>query len=88
LSRSPLARTAIIVGWLLTPVVAWAASLLGGWIGALIAPKVSQGFGPLAWLFAGLFLGALGGVLAWVWLMRLLNRRTMGTGASGEEHAL
>jgi hypothetical protein len=88
LSRSPLAHTAIIVGWLLTPVVAWAASLLGGWIGALIAPRVSQGFSPLAWLFAGLFLGGLGGVLAWVWLMRLLNRRTMATRASGEEPVL
>ena len=87
MSSSSLARTAIIVGWLLTPVVVWAASLLGGWISALIAPKVSEGFGPLAWLFAGLFLGALAGVLLWVWLRRLAGRRMMETGSSSENPA-
>ena len=65
----------MVAGWLLTPIVAWAASLLGGWIGALLAPKVSEGWAPIAWLVAGLLLGALTGVIAWVWLMRAVSRR-------------
>lgn len=45
-----------IVGWLLTPFVAWAASFLGAIIGALAAKAVSPG--------AGLALTALFGAVA------------------------
>lgn len=87
MSQSPISRLAVIAGWLLTPLVAWAASLLGGWIGALVAPEVSEGFAPLVWLLAGLFLGAVGGVIVWVWLMRTLSRMVPGDAPSAESDA-
>jgi len=58
-------------GWLLTPLVAWAASFVGAWLGATIASGVkssTQG----AWLV--LSLGAAFGIVsAWAWL-RYLRR--------------
>ena len=45
------------VGWLLTPLVAWAVSFLGGWIGAAAARTTS---GLLIGSVAGGIIGATG----------------------------
>ncbi len=60
-----------LVGWLLTPLVAWAASFLGSTLGSMVAAATGTARGGL-WLtlgFGAVF--ALGA--AWAWL-RLLRR--------------
>ena len=53
-------------GWLLTPLVAWAASFVGAWLGATIAGSVkSSSTG--AWVVVA-FGTAFGIVAAWGWL--------------------
>jgi hypothetical protein len=69
-SRVTPQRLAIIAGWLLTPVVAWAASLLGGWLGALIGFRLSNGLGGGLWLVGGSLIGALLGVAGWALVLR------------------
>jgi hypothetical protein len=66
-----LAHLLIVVGWLLTPAVAWGASYFGLWLGALVAVRLSH---PL------LMLGTAGGVAAlsgfsalWAWV-RFMRR--------------
>ena len=60
-----------MLGWLLTPMVAWAASFFGAWVGAGIAsqfPAATTG------LWVTILMGAasaIGATLAW---MRLLRR--------------
>ena len=61
----------LVIGWLLTPLVVWAASLLGAWIGASIAyilPTADSAL--LATIGGGV---AAGLVAAFLW-MRLLRR--------------
>ncbi len=55
-----------IVGWLLTPLVAWAASFVGAWIGAV----VSGGSGnPMTTLWVTVICGAVFALAgAWGWL--------------------
>jgi len=58
-----------VAGWLLTPLVAWAASFIGAWIGALVsggAKSTTTTFTVTA-IFGGVF--AL--VSAWAWLRYL-----------------
>jgi hypothetical protein len=74
-------RLAMVAGWLLTPVVAWAASLLGGWAGASVVPPRVSGSGGLLWIAAGSLAGALAGVAAWLLLLRVLRRRLLETNA-------
>jgi hypothetical protein len=52
-----------VTGWLLTPLVVWAASFLGGWVGASIA-------GDLGVMVLGGVIGGTVGVAGWIWLMR------------------
>ena len=52
-----------LAGWLLTPLVAWAVSFLGGWIGAGV-------LGSVRGMVGGSVTGAVLGVLGWVVLMR------------------
>lgn len=67
-SRRRLTR---IAAWLLTPMVAWAASFLGGWIGALAGRGAGSAAAGLKWLGGGAVLGALVGAGIWmVWLIR------------------
>ena len=59
-----------LVGWLLTPVVAWAASFLGAMLGAAATSGV-ESVSTAFWITAGI--GALTALLgAWAWL-RLLR---------------
>lgn len=62
-------RLVLILGWLLVPVVAWAAALGGGWLGAVIgadseSPKVG-----LYVVVASSIGGGVLGVGGWVYLM-------------------
>jgi hypothetical protein len=59
-----------ILGWLLTPLVAWAASHFGGGIGATIASGVAN---PRIGLLLTIVAAALSGLLAlqlWISLLR------------------
>ncbi len=60
-----------LVGWLLTPLVAWAASFVGATIGAAVTGGLDRGTTALG-ITAGL--GAITALVgAWAWL-RLLRR--------------
>ena len=66
-----LAHLLVVVGWLLTPAVAWGASYLGFWFGALVAVHIT---GPLAMLaVAGGGAAILGFGTLWIWV-RLMRR--------------
>ena len=67
-------RVGLIAGWLLTPVAAWAASFLGGWLGALVGARSTEGLGGLAWLGGGSLVGAVAGAIGWVVVMRTAQR--------------
>ena len=65
-----LAHLLVVVGWLLTPVLAWAASYLGLWAGALVATGFAR---PLTMLAVAGGVAALCGFAAlalWVRFMR------------------
>jgi hypothetical protein len=74
LSRPFARRLALIAGWLLTPVAAWAVSFLGGWLGALIGARATAGLSGVAWLTSGSLLGAVIGAIAWIVVMRRAGR--------------
>jgi hypothetical protein len=66
-----LAHLLVVAGWLLTPAVAWGASYLGLWLGALVGLRFTQ---PLAMLgAAGLGAVGLGFGALWVWV-RFMRR--------------
>ena len=60
-----------VLGWLLTPLVAWAASFFGATLGALIAGTVNQPDSGLVVTLTAGTVGGIGGLLLW---MRLLRR--------------
>jgi hypothetical protein len=69
-----LTRTLVrIVGWLLTPLVAWAASFLGAALGAWISGGAREI--RTVFLVTMIFGGVFALVSAWAWL-RLLRRST------------
>ncbi len=60
-----------ILGWLLTPLVAWAASFVGAWIGAAAAGGATN---PMTTLWVTVVCGAVTALIgAWGWL-RFLRR--------------
>jgi membrane protein implicated in regulation of membrane protease activity len=60
-----------ILGWLLTPLVAWAASFVGAWIGAAIAAGATN---PMTTFWVTVISGAVTAFVgAWGWL-RFLRR--------------
>ncbi len=65
-------RLTRIVGWLLTPAVVWAASFLGGWIGATIGARVSAPERGIYWLVGGSIIAGSAGLL--IWVLRLRHR--------------
>ena len=66
-----LAHLLIVLGWLLTPIWAWAASYLGLWLGAMVALQFT---GPIAMLaVAGTGALAVGFTGLWVWV-RFMRR--------------
>ena len=66
--ESPTVRFYRFVGWLLTPLVAWAVSFLGGWIGAASAKSAKA-------LLIGSAAGAILGAAGWGVLMVRLGVR-------------
>jgi hypothetical protein len=73
-------RSVRIVAWLLTPVVAWAASFLGGWIGLLLG-RARGDANALVWGGVGAVVAALAAVIAWVLRLRIGARRDAGSGS-------
>ena len=69
----PHRRLFAIVGLLLTPVVAWAASFLGGWLGSLLAARIASDRAA----FLAMALCALGGAAigTLVWIKALVRYR-------------
>ena len=64
-----------IVAWLLTPIVVWAASFFGGWVGAIVARDTGQAVtGPLG-LGLGAIVGGGVGVALCLITLRGLRRR-------------
>jgi hypothetical protein len=70
-----------MVAWLLTPVVAWAASFLGGWMGALVGRRADSPAAGIAWLGGGAVLGALVGAGIWIVVLLRAGRRPPRAGA-------
>lgn len=65
-----LAHLLVVVGWLLTPVLAWGASYFGLWLGALVGVHFES---PLAMLGTAVLVAALlgfGALWGWVRFMR------------------
>jgi hypothetical protein len=65
-----LAHLLVVLGWLLTPVLAWGASYVGLWGGALVAMRFSQPVTMLAVAGSGAALCGLAALAAWVRFMR------------------
>jgi hypothetical protein len=66
-----LAHLLVVLGWLLTPVLAWSASYAGLWFGALVATRFSR---PLVMLAVALGSAALCGFAALAVWVRFLRR--------------
>jgi len=67
-----LAHLAIVVGWLLTPLMAWGASYLGLWLGALVAVRFENPVAMLAVAAGGAGGAGFGALWGWVRFMRRL----------------
>ncbi len=66
-----LAHLLVILGWLLTPVWAWAASHVGLWLGALVALRLQN---PVVMLtIAGFSALVFGFAVLWTWI-RFMRR--------------
>jgi hypothetical protein len=58
------------VGWLLTPIVVWAASFLGAWLGALGARRFGGPWGGIGLMMVGAAGLATLAVILWVLFLR------------------
>jgi hypothetical protein len=65
-----LAHLLVVCGWLLTPVLAWGASYVGLWAGALTALRFSQPVTMLAVAVAAAGISGLAALAVWVRFMR------------------
>ena len=72
MSRRLVRRAVRSLGWLLTPVVVWAASFFGGWLGAHVAPDDGKG---LIWLVVGAIIGGTLGLVGWLGVMGRIGKR-------------
>jgi hypothetical protein len=69
----PAPRLFRVIAWLLTPLVVWAASFSGAWIGATIGRRFPMLLGGIEWMLIG---GVLGGATALaLWVHRLRRAR-------------
>ncbi len=62
------------------PVAVWAASLCGGWIGAVLFGRWGERQSGLWWLGLGGAIGGLIGLVLWLLLYRLLLREKENVG--------
>lgn len=67
-----LAHLLIVVGWFLTPVVAWAASYGGLWAGAVLAARLARPLEMLAVAAGAAAVAGFAALFAWVRFMRRL----------------
>ena len=84
-----MAHLLVVVGWLLTPAWAWAASHVGLWLGALVALRFENPVVMLAIAAAGALVFGFAVLWTWVRFMRHLPHllsHHMAPRAS-EEHA-
>lgn len=58
------------VGWLLTPLVAWAFSFLGAWLAARFGREVESPRWGITLLVLGAVIGAVLGASVWLWALR------------------
>ena len=65
-----LAHALVVLGWLLTPLLAWGASFFGLWIGAHFGGGASSPLAMLAPALIGAALGGFGVLWTWVRFMR------------------
>jgi hypothetical protein len=66
-----LAHALVVIGWLLTPLLAWGASFFGLWVGAHLADRLS---GPLVMMIPAVIgAGLLGFGTLWLWV-RFMRR--------------
>jgi len=86
-----MAHLLVVVGWLMTPIWAWAASHVGLWLGALVALRFVNPVVMLVIAGAGAFLFGFAVLWTWVRFMRhlphLLSHR-MAPRASEEQAAI
>jgi hypothetical protein len=72
----PARRLLVLVGWSVTPVVAWAAAFLGGWVGARVGGLFESAKLGFVALVAGAAFGALLATGLCLWTMRKISRRS------------
>lgn len=65
-----LAHLLVVVGWLLTPLLAWGASYAGLWVGALLGTRFSDPLTMLAVAGLGAMLCGFAALVVWVRFMR------------------
>ena len=70
----PAPRFFRVVGWLLTPLVVWAASFLGAWVGATIGRRFPIMAGGIEWMVLGGVLGGATALALWVHRLRRGHR--------------
>lgn len=86
-----LAHALVVLGWLLTPCWAWAASHVGLWLGALVALEFTAPVAMIAIAGAGALL--FGFAVLWIWitfmrrLPHLLSHHMAPREGTSEEHA-
>lgn len=66
-----LAHLLVVLGWLLTPLLAWGASYLGLWLGAIVAMRLSRPISMLA--LAGASAAGCGLLVLTLWV-RFMRR--------------
>ena len=67
-----------VIAWLLMPFAVWAASFVGGWIGAVVQNGGSENGSTPLWLAAGGIIGGLLGLAACLAVIRFLRRPPPG----------
>jgi hypothetical protein len=65
-----LAHLLVVLGWLLTPVLAWSASYAGLWAGAVLATRLTNPFAMLVVAGVAAAVCGFGALAAWVRFMR------------------
>jgi uncharacterized membrane protein len=75
-------RAVTLLGWLLTPLVVWAASFCGGWLGAVIGRRIGGPFGGIEWIVLGAALGGLTALIAWYRRLRHRARAAVPDGGA------
>jgi hypothetical protein len=66
-----LAHFLVVVGWLLTPVLAWGASYFGLWVGALVGVHLGR---PLVMMGAAIAIGFVSGLTVLAFWVRFMRR--------------